>query len=61
MSEKFWLWATAVAFAALILGVLVYTVVVTRDCERRGGAMVRTLTVSGWSCVQFPIRRDAPR
>ena len=61
MSEKFWLWATAVAFAALILGVMAYAIAITRDCEQAGGTMVRTLTTSGWSCVHFPMRRDAPR
>lgn len=61
MSEKFWLWASAIAFAALIVGVLVYARSITIACEERGGTMVRTLTVSGWSCVQFPLRRDAPR
>jgi hypothetical protein len=61
MSEKFWLWTTAAVFAAVILGVLLYAVSITRSCEAQGGTMVRTLTASGWSCVQFPMRRDAPR
>ncbi len=61
MSVKFWLWATAFAFAALILGVLLYARSITVDCEAHGGTMVRTLTLAGWSCVQLPLQRDAPR
>lgn len=61
MSDKFWLWATAIAFAALMLGVMFYARARTADCEARGGTMVRTLTLSGWSCVQVPVRAEAPR
>jgi hypothetical protein len=60
MSDKFWLWATAIAFAALMAGVLWYARSISIACEERGGTMVRTLTLSGWSCVQFPLRRDTP-
>lgn len=61
MSDRFWLWTAAAAFAAVILGALVYAVAVTRDCERRGGTMVRSFSAWGWSCVQLPVRPDAPR
>jgi hypothetical protein len=56
MGEKFWLWAAAAGFAGLILIAVIYTLAITRDCERRGGEMVRSFSLSGWSCVQ-PLRR----
>jgi len=61
MSDKFWLWLAAVVFGAVMLLALLYALAITRDCERQGGVMVRSFSASGWSCVQFPIRRDAPR
>lgn len=61
MSDRFWLWTTAAAFAAVILGSLVYAVAVTRDCERQGGTMVRSFSVWGWSCVHLPARAGASR
>jgi hypothetical protein len=60
MGDRFWLWAATAAFAAAILGSLVYAVAVTRDCERRGGSMVRSFSAWGWSCVQVPAPADAP-
>lgn len=61
MSDRFWLWTATAAFAAVILGAVVYAVAVARDCERQGGTMVRSFSASGWSCVQVPARADAPR
>ncbi len=61
MSDRFWLWMAAAAFAAVILGALVYAVAATRDCDRRGGTMARSFSAWGWSCVQLPERADAPR
>ncbi len=59
MSEKFWLWAAAAGFAAVILVAVLYTLAIARDCEKRGGEMARTFSLTGWSCVQ-PLR-DSPR
>lgn len=61
MSDRFWLWTATAAFAAVILGAVVYAVAVARDCERQGGTMVRSFSASGWSCVQVPASADAPR
>ena len=47
--------------SAVMLLALLYALSITRDCERQGGVMVRSFSASGWSCVHFPIRRDAPR
>lgn len=60
MGEKFWLWTAAAVFAAVILGTLVYTVAITRDCERQGGTVVKSFSASGWSCVHFPLRGAPP-
>jgi hypothetical protein len=56
VSEKFWLWAAAAGFAGVILIAVLYALAITRDCERRGGEMVRSFGLSGWACVQ-PIQR----
>jgi hypothetical protein len=61
MSVKFWLWATAIAFAALIVGVGFHARTTAAECEAHGGTMTRTQTLSGWSCVQFPPTRSATR
>lgn len=61
MSDRFWLWTATAAFAAVMLGALVYAVAVKRDCERQGGTMMRSFSASGWSCVQVSGRGDAPR
>ena len=61
MSDRFWLWTATAAFAAVILGAVVYAVAVARDCERQGGTMVRSFSASGWSCVPVPASADAPR
>ncbi|HWI83009.1 hypothetical protein [Ramlibacter sp.] len=60
MSERFWLWAAAGGFAAVILAVAAYAMVVSRQCERQGGVMVRSFAASGWTCVQ-PLAPAAPR
>jgi len=61
MSDRFWLWTAAAAFAMVILGALLYAVVVTRDCERQGGMMVRSFSAWGWSCVPAPPPGPAAR
>lgn len=61
MSDRFWLWTAAAAFAVVILGSLVYAVVVTRECERQGGTMVRSFSAWGWSCVRAPAPGQASR
>lgn len=61
MSEKFWMWLAASAFGVVMLVALVYALLITSECERQGGVMVRSMAASGWSCVQIPMRPDAPR
>lgn len=61
MSEKFWLWVAGSAFGVVILAALIYALLITWDCEDQGGVMVRSMAASGWSCVQTPMRPDAPR
>lgn len=61
MSEKFWLWVTGIAFAAVIAGALLYALARVRECEQQGGTMVRSFALSGWSCVQFPLRPGPAR
>jgi hypothetical protein len=54
MRERFWLWVAGAAFAAAILVALGYALTLARDCERAGGVMVRSFSMSGWSCVSGP-------
>lgn len=61
MSDRFWLWTATAAFAAVILGSLVYAVTVARECERQGGTMVRSFSAWGWSCVPAQPPGPAPR
>lgn len=56
MGEKFWLWVAAAAFAGVILVAFFYALGRVRECEREGGVMVRSFSLSGWSCVH-PMQR----